>query len=112
MFSKNLFYKCTFSLFFVLVTSSAHALNLDEAKISGLVGEQTNGYLAAVIFQPTPEVLSLVNDINGKRKEAYQNIAQKNGTALAEVEKLAAEKAFEKTLSGHYLKVNGQWMKK
>jgi uncharacterized protein YdbL (DUF1318 family) len=112
MLSRNLFYKCTFLLFFILTTSSAHALNLDEAKSSGLVGEQTNGYLAAVTSQPSPEVLSLVNDINGKRKEAYQNIAKKNGTALAEVEKLAAEKAIEKTLPGHYLKINGQWMKK
>lgn len=88
------------------------ALDLDSAKASGQVGEQTNGYLGSVAASPSADVIRLINDINQKRKNAYQDIARKNGTNLSDVEKLAAQKAIEKTATGHYVQVNGQWVKK
>lgn len=87
----------------------AFSLDLDAAKAGGLVGEQANGYLAAV-GTATPAVTALVNDINAKRKAAYADIAQRNGTALDAVEQLAGKKAIEKTLPGQYVKLpSGEW---
>jgi hypothetical protein len=93
-----------------LLSLPASALNLGQAKAQGLVGETTSGYLAAV--KPGPEVNDLVNDINAKRRAAYQNIARKNGQPLATVEKLAGEKAINSTPSGQYVNVGGSWRKK
>ena len=94
----------------LLFSSFVFAIDLDEAKDKGLVGEKDNGYLGVVIAQN--DVQSLVDDINAKRKEVYLKLATKNGISLQQVEKLAAQKAYEKTSSGHYLWVNDKWTKK
>ena len=97
----------------LLLAVNAWALDLDEAKSKGLVGEKLNGYLGAVSPNPAPDVQALVTDINNKRKAQYQEIAQKNGTQLDAVEKLAAEKAIEKTKPGFFVeKSGGAWVKK
>ncbi|MET0378841.1 MAG: YdbL family protein [Spongiibacteraceae bacterium] len=88
----------------------AFSLELDAAKASGLVGEQPSGYLG-VVGTATPAVTALVNDINAKRKAAYAEIAQRNGTALDAVEQLAGKKAIEKTPPGQYVKLpSGEWL--
>jgi len=94
----------------ILFSTVAFAIELDTAKEEGLVGEQQNGYLGAVV--QSSEVLLLINDINAKRKAKYQELATKNGITLEQVEILAAKKSYEKTESGHYLQVNGQWVRK
>jgi uncharacterized protein YdbL (DUF1318 family) len=94
----------------ILFSTVAFAIELDTAKETGLVGEQQNGYLGAVV--QSSEVMELINDINAKRKAKYQELATKNGITLEQVEILAAKKAYEKTKSGHYLQLNGQWVKK
>lgn len=94
----------------LLFSSIALALGLDEAKDQGLVGEKDNGYLGVVVNQQ--DVLSLIEDINAKRKAVYLKLAEKNGISLQQVEKLAALKAYDKTQSGHYLWTDGQWVKK
>jgi uncharacterized protein YdbL (DUF1318 family) len=100
------FNTATAALLFALTT---FALDLGEAKSRGLIGEQANGYLAAVGVA-TPEIAALVNDINTKRKAAYEAIAQKNGTALDTVEQLAGQKAIEKTAPGQYVRgSDGKW---
>ncbi len=92
---------------------SAWALDLDDAKASGLVGETPTGYLAAVSDSPSAEVTALVNEVNSKRKKQYGEIASKRNIPLNAVEKLAAKKAYEKTESGHYVKnASGAWEKK
>lgn len=92
---------------------SAWALDLDEAKDSGLVGETPTGYLAPVSDSPSAEVTALVTDVNSKRKAQYSEIAGKRNIPLSAVEKLAAKKAYEKTEAGHYLKnAEGAWEKK
>lgn len=90
----------------------AHALELDQAKRDGLVGETMEGYLAAVAERPSAEVASLVEEINARRRAEYQRIARQNGIDLAQVEALAAKKAIEKTDSGHWVRVNGEWRRK
>jgi len=94
-----------------LVTAmSAFALELGDAKARGLVGEQPSGYLAAVGVA-TPEIAALVNDINKKRKAAYEEIAKRNGTPLDAVEQLAGKKAIEKTPAGQFVRsTSGEWV--
>lgn len=87
------------------------ALSLEEAKAQGLVGEKRNGYLGLV--DPTNrEARELVTDINEKRRQAYQNIARRDGMTLNVVESLAGEKAIEKTEPGHYIEGPNGWIKK
>lgn len=88
----------------------ASALDLRQAKSQGMVGETPSGYLGAV--KPSPAVNSLINDINAKRKAAYQNIAKKNGTPLSTVEQLAGKKAIDETPGGQYVFVGGKWVRK
>ena len=94
----------------LLICQPAMALDLQTAKAKGLVGETATGYLAPV--KSTPEVQKLVNDINSKRKQHYQQIAQRNKTQLNAVEQLAGKKAIEKTPPGQFVNVNGSWQKK
>ncbi|MGB1301413.1 MAG: DUF1318 domain-containing protein, partial [Pseudoalteromonas tetraodonis] len=47
-----------------------------------------------------------------KRKAQYLKLAKKNNLSLAQVEALAAAKTIEKTQAGHFVEVNGEWVKK
>ncbi|MEP1447662.1 MAG: YdbL family protein [Paraglaciecola sp.] len=94
----------------MLFSSIAFAIDLNEAKNKGLVGEKDNGYLGVVVAQQDAQ--ALVADINAKRKVVYQKLATKNGITVQQVEKLAAQKAYDKTNPGHYLWVGGKWVKK
>ena len=108
--SKNLLVAVIVALF---IPVGAWALDLGEAKENGLVGERTNGYLAAVAGNPSPEVTELVNRINAARKDEYKRIAKKNGSPVSVVEKIAAQKAIEKMPTGQYVqRDNGVWVRK
>jgi len=108
---KTIVYVIT-CIFFILSTATASfALDLQTAKAQGLVGETTSGYLAPV-KGGNKEVAQLVKDINAKRKQTYQKIAQRNKTSLKSVEQLAGKKAIEKTPGGQYVQIGGQWKKK
>lgn len=96
--------------FALLASAPVLALDLDEAKARGLVGEVNSGYLAAV--KPSPEVQALVDDINKKRREYYQGIARKNGISLLAVEVRAGQKAIEKTAPGGLINTGEGWEKK
>ena len=118
---KNKIFKSLIIVSF-LFSSIAFAIGLDEAKDKGLVGEKDNGYLGVVAVQNNPrntplndtqnDTQSLVDDINAKRKAVYVKLAAKNGITLQQIEKLAAEKAYSKTSTGHYLWMSGKWTKK
>lgn len=98
-----------------IVALSAHvamAMDLDTAKARGLVGETRTGYLAAVVTT-SPEANAVVEDINAKRRAEYARIAAANNQDIRVIEKLAAQKAYEMTPSGQYLKdAGGNWVKK
>ncbi|MBQ4832185.1 YdbL family protein [Pseudoalteromonas sp. MMG010] len=89
---------------------SAWAITLDSAKNQGLVGEDSSGYLGLV--QQNSEAKALVSKINAKRKAQYLKLAKKNNLSLTQVEALAAAKTVKKTKSGHYVEINGKWVKK
>lgn len=87
------------------------ALDLNEAKTRGLVGEQVDGYLGVV--NPTPEAVALAEDINAKRKAAYETIARQNGATLSEVAALTGQKVIDKAAPGTFVKgADGSWVKK
>ncbi len=90
---------------------SSWAIGLEQAKAQGLVGEQANGYLGVVTSGAASEVTALVADINAKRKQRYQDIANRNNTNLQVVEALAGKTAIEKTAPGQYIKApSGGWL--
>lgn len=91
---------------------TAFALDLQEAKAQLLVGESITGYVG--IVKNAPGVAALVKDINAQRKASYEEIAQRNGISLANVEQLAAKKALEKTVSGQMVQLtpDGAWVRK
>ena len=87
------------------------AMSVEEAKTKGLVGEKANGYLG-VINPGSPEAQSLTNEVNKKRRQAYEDIAARNRTQLDAVEALAGEKAIQNTKPGHFVEGPGGWTKK
>ncbi|HEA17830.1 hypothetical protein LCGC14_2290290 [marine sediment metagenome] len=94
----------------VCLSFSAWAISLDDAKNQGLVGEDSSGYLGLVVQNAAAK--AVVDEINAKRKAQYLKLAKKNNLSLAQVEALAAAKTIEKTQAGHFVEVNGKWVKK
>lgn len=95
----------------LLCAQPVFALSLEEAKTKGLVGEKSTGYLGAV-NPANPEAQALAEEINKKRRQAYQDIARRDGASVSAVESMAGEKAIEKTKPGNYVEGPGGWMKK
>jgi len=89
----------------------AFAMSVEEAKTKGLVGEKANGYLG-VVNPSSQEVQSLTNEVNKKRRQAYEDIAARNRTQLDAVEALAGEKAIQNTKPGHFVEGPGGWTRK
>ena len=92
---------------------SGWGLTLEEAKSQGVVGEQPDGYLGVVQPGASAEVQALVNDVNQKRRQMYEDIARRNATKLAAVEMLAGKTAIDNTKPGNFVQgPSGQWVKK
>jgi uncharacterized protein YdbL (DUF1318 family) len=87
------------------------AISLEEAKSQGLVGEKANGYLGLVV-PGNAEAQAVVKDVNQKRRQAYEEIARRNGTNITAVETLAGEKAVQNTKPGNFVEGPGGWVKK
>jgi uncharacterized protein len=89
------------------------AEEIDAAKQSGVVGEQVDGYLGLVRADASAEVKALVDEVNTKRRSAYEEIAAKNGTSVETVARLAGAKLIERAAAGELVRDDtGQWKKK
>ncbi len=106
-----------FFILFFAFAANAYAMTLQQAmgqlgnyKSQGLVGERSNGYLGVVTNQN--EASQLVQLINVARKTQYQKMANANEITTQDIETLAGKKALEKTQTGHYIEINGRWVKK
>ena len=107
---KNVFLALLISL---MTVSVALASALSKPKADGLIGEQANGYIGLVRNDVPADIRKLVDETNAKRKAGYKKIAKKQGTTLAEVEKVGGNTAYQKTLKGNYYQdANGAWRKK
>ncbi len=71
---------------------SANALDLDQARSKKLVVEQPDGYIKAV----DPSAKALADDVNAKRKQAYEEVAKKENVDVKMVGEKAAQKIKEK----------------
>lgn len=99
--------------FILVAPGSAAAGSLEDAKAAGLVGERPDGYLGVVPSEAPLDIVQLVEEINAKRRDAYAEIAAKNGTSVEAVAVLTADKLYQKASPGDYLmNENGQWVRK
>jgi uncharacterized protein YdbL (DUF1318 family) len=101
-------------LLLALPASFAHADALDDARAGGLLGERPDGYVDAVTTSPTPDILSLKEQINAQRRKVYQQLAGEKGVPVEEVGALAAEKTISQKLKPgmFYMNSSGQWVQK
>lgn len=100
-------------LLLVLLVPAAYAITLQEAKEQGLVGEQRDGYIGMVVNTAPADVAALIRDINGQRRQRYQQIAQQNNISVDQVGALAYERAVAATRAGHYIQnASGSWQQK
>jgi len=107
----NVFLALLISMMAVSIASAASPLT--QPKADGLIGEQANGYIGLVQQNVPADIKKLVNDVNAKRRAGYQQIAKKEGTSLAEVERVGGNTAIGKTLKGNYIRdASGVWRKK
>lgn len=95
----------------------ANSISLQEAMASltaskeqGHVGEQQNGYLGVV--QNRGNAGDIVDLINDARRAEYTRIAEQNNIAVADVEAMAGKRAIERTPTGHYIQLDGEWVVK
>ena len=96
-----------------LVATPALAASLDQAKAAGQVGEKIDGFLGVVDANAPTDVRALVERINAERAAKYAEIAQKQGTAVDAVAKIAGQKLIERTPAGQYvLGADGRWRQK
>lgn len=93
-----------------LPTMPALALDLDQARAQGLIGERPNGYVGKV--RGGGDVDSLVATVNAQRRQAYQRIASSRGTSLAAVESLAGRKLIAQVPAGQFFLGSGGWQRK
>ena len=93
------------------VAAPAHALELEQARAQGLIGEQADGYIGAVA--PSPEANALVADVNARRRAAYGDIAAKNGTSPDAVAAVTAERLIARLPKGAFVQgASGGWVRK
>lgn len=99
------------SLVLMLLAMPAFALDLQEARSAGLVGEGLSGYAEVIVNRP--DVQALVKDVNAKRKQEYTRISQANGQSVDVVAKLAAEQVISRLSAGALYKgADGSWKKR
>jgi uncharacterized protein YdbL (DUF1318 family) len=94
----------------VSLATAAWAASLDEAKTAGLIGERPDGFVAAVQPDPPPDIAALVQQVNKGRRDAYADIAAKEGVPVEQVGALAAEKIRAQAPPGAYFMTpGGSW---
>ncbi|CAA6605508.1 conserved exported hypothetical protein [Rhodospirillaceae bacterium LM-1] len=100
-------------LFLTLLLFAAPVLAgpLEDAKRQGQVGERADGYLGAP--PGTSGHGALINDINTKRRQAYGDIASRNGTSSDAVGVLTGQKLIDQSPPGSWIMdANGTWRRK
>jgi uncharacterized protein len=91
----------------------AMAIDLDQARTQGVVGERPDGLVGAVAPSPPADVAALVASINQARLAEYKSIAQKNGTPLDAVQAVAGERQVQRAKENKWfvLDTSGRWAK-
>ena len=87
----------------VFAGTTAKADQLDDMRASGQVGERADGFLEA----RDGGAQGFVNEINAKRRAAYEQIAGQQGISTDEVGRIAAEKISGRLPSGAWYQTSG-----
>ncbi len=92
----------------LLLAGTAFALDLHEARNSGILGEKADGYVA--VLQKSPEADALAAEVNAKRRAEYQRISAENGQPVNVVATLAAQQILKRLEPGDkYQDASGTW---
>ncbi|MEH6629040.1 MAG: YdbL family protein [Motiliproteus sp.] len=95
------------------LATPALAQGVADAKASGLVGEQPNGYLGSISSNPSADVSALISDTNNKRRNVYISRAKKAGVSRQVMEQRIGQRLIQKAPTGQYFKsAGGRWQKK
>ena len=87
----------------------AEASIVASARSSGLVGEQSDGYLGFV-KTPSAELKSAVDAINIKRRAIYTDIAAKQNATVQEVATArGCDQLAKRVAPGEWYSVGGSW---
>lgn len=91
----------------------ALALDLDEAKAKGWIGERRDGYVGLVAATAPAEARALVDQVNAERRAAYDTVAKQNGVPREQVEALAGQKLIARAAPGTFvMDAAGRWIRK
>lgn len=95
------------------VGDGARADALSDARAAGTVGERFDGYLALRDPSAPASARQLVEDINAKRRQLYNQVSTREGTTLDAVGRIYAREIVGKVPPGTWiLQENGQWVRK
>ncbi len=96
-----------------LLSHTATAQTIEQAKAEGWAGEQADGYLGLVKPDAPAAIKQLVEQINLQRRQRYRDIASQNGTNLQAVEIIAGQRLIERTGAGGWIRpTDSGWIKK
>jgi uncharacterized protein len=92
-----------------LLAGTASAQSLDELRASGKIGERYDGFAQA----RDPSTAEMVKEINAKRREIYQQQADKQGVPLDQVGMVYASELLQKLPAGTwFLTPENEWRRK
>jgi uncharacterized protein YdbL (DUF1318 family) len=101
------------TLAMVFAAPAMAADSLEDARAAGLVGERPDGLVAPVSSNVPADVMSLIQSVNAKRMEKYQQIAAEKGVPVEQVGAITGEKIIAKLKPGwYYMDASGNWVKK
>ena len=97
----------------LLAAAPALAIDLDQAKGAGQIGEQSDGYVGTVKGGASEAVQGLVEQVNRGRRDKYAAIASKRGVTVQAVAARAGTKLGERAPKGQWVKGSGgKWVQK
>ncbi len=95
------------------VGDTARADALSDARAAGTVGERFDGYLALRDPSAPASARQLVEDINTKRRQLYNQVSTREGTTIDAVGRIYAREIVGTVPRGTWiLQENGQWVQK
>ncbi len=97
-----------------LVATPASALPeaLEDAKASGAIGEQADGYLG-VRTKVSADVQAALDGVNSQRSAEYAKIAEKRGTDPTAAAAVTGARLLGREPAGHWIRdKNAKWVQK
>ncbi len=96
-----------------MAAGPAWAQSLDALRASGVVGERFDGFAQVRDAGASPQVRSLVNQVNQKRRQIYVKDAAQQGVPAGQVGRVYAKQIMRKAPKGTwFLGQSGRWARK